>query len=149
MAIYGIGTDVIQVSRVAAVMQRTNGRFAEKVLGPDELRVYHARNARSEARGIAFLATRFSAKEAFSKAIGLGMHWPMTWRALQTLNEPSGKPVLKASGELAEWLDARGISARVTVSDERDYAVAFVIAESDKAADEAADKSAGNATPPA
>ncbi len=47
MAIYGIGTDVIQVSRVAAVMTRTQGRFAEKVLGPDELRIYHARNERS------------------------------------------------------------------------------------------------------
>jgi holo-[acyl-carrier protein] synthase len=134
MAIYGIGTDVIQVSCVAAVMARTNGRFAEKVLGPDELRIYHARKARSETRGLAFLATRFSAKEAFSKAIGLGMHWPMTWRALQTLNEASGKPVVKASGELAEWLDVRGITARVTVSDERDYAVAFVVAESDVAA---------------
>ncbi|SAK55931.1 4'-phosphopantetheinyl transferase [Caballeronia catudaia] len=129
MAIYGIGTDVVQVSRVAAVMRRTNGRFAEKVLGPDELRIYHARNARSEVRGIAFLATRFSAKEAFSKAIGLGMRWPMTWRALQTLNEPSGKPMIAASGELAQWLEARGITAKVTVSDERDYAVSFVIAE--------------------
>ena len=134
MAIYGIGTDVVQVSRVAAVMARTKGRFAEKVLGPDELRIYHARKARSETRGLAFLATRFSAKEAFSKAIGLGMHWPMTWRALQTLNEASGKPVIKASGELAEWLNARGITAQVTVSDERDYAVSFVIAESDIAA---------------
>jgi holo-[acyl-carrier protein] synthase len=134
MAIYGIGTDVIQISRVAQVMTRTNGRFAEKVLGPDELRVYQARHARSQARGLAFLATRFSAKEAFSKAIGLGMRWPMTWRALQTLNEASGKPVLQASGELAEWLAARGITARVTVSDERDYAVAFVIAETDLAA---------------
>lgn len=129
MAIYGIGTDVVQVSRVAAVMRRTKGRFAEKVLGPDELRIYHARNARSEVRGIAFLATRFSAKEAFSKAIGLGMRWPMTWRALQTLNEPSGKPVIAASGELAQWLEQRGITAKVTVSDERDYAVSFVIAE--------------------
>jgi holo-[acyl-carrier protein] synthase len=129
MAIYGIGTDIVQVSRVAAVMQRTNGRFAEKVLGPDELRVYHARNARSQARGIAFLATRFSVKEAFSKAIGLGMHWPMTWRALQTLNEPSGRPMCVASGELAEWLAERGITSRVTLSDERDYAVSFVIAE--------------------
>jgi holo-[acyl-carrier protein] synthase len=130
MAIYGIGTDIVQVSRVAAVMTRTNGRFAEKVLGPDELRVYHARTARSAARGLAFLATRFSAKEAFSKAIGLGMRWPMTWRALQTLNKPSGEPMVVASGELAEWLDARGITARVTISDERDYAVSFVIAES-------------------
>lgn len=133
MAIYGIGTDIVQLSRVAAVMTRTRGRFAEKVLGPDELRVYRARHARSEARGLAFLATRFSAKEAFSKAIGLGMHWPMTWRALQTLNEASGKPVVVASGELAEWLAARGITARVTVSDERDYAVAFVVAESEAA----------------
>ena len=129
MAIYGIGTDVVQVSRVAAVMRRTKGRFAEKVLGPDELRIYHARNARSEVRGLAFLATRFSAKEAFSKAIGLGMRWPMTWRALQTLNEPSGKPMIAASGELAEWLAQRGITAKITVSDERDYAVSFVIAE--------------------
>ncbi|SAK76088.1 4'-phosphopantetheinyl transferase [Caballeronia calidae] len=129
MAIYGIGTDVVQVSRVAAVMRRTKGRFAEKVLGPDELRIYHARNARSEVRGLAFLATRFSAKEAFSKAIGLGMRWPMTWRALQTLNEPSGKPMIAASGELAQWLEQRGITAKVTVSDERDYAVSFVIAE--------------------
>ncbi|WP_323118607.1 holo-ACP synthase [Burkholderia alba] len=129
MAIYGIGTDIVQVSRIAAVLERTGGRFADKVLGPDELRVFHARRARSEARGIAFLATRFSAKEAFSKAIGLGMRWPMTWRALQTLNEPSGQPVVVASGELAAWLDARGITARVTVSDERDYAVSFVIAE--------------------
>jgi holo-[acyl-carrier protein] synthase len=129
MAIYGIGTDVVQVSRIAAVMVRTKGRFAEKVLGPDELRIFHARRARSEVRGIAFLATRFSAKEAFSKAIGLGMRWPMTWRALQTLNEPSGKPMIAASGELAEWLAQRGITAQVTVSDERDYAVSFVIAE--------------------
>ncbi|KVK89547.1 4'-phosphopantetheinyl transferase [Burkholderia ubonensis] len=129
MAIYGIGTDIVQVSRIAAVLERTGGRFAEKVLGPDELRVFHARRARSEARGIAFLATRFSAKEAFSKAIGLGMHWPMTWRALQTLNQPSGEPYVVATGELADWLAARGITARVTVSDERDYAVSFVIAE--------------------
>ena len=93
MAIYGIGTDLVQVSRIAGVMERTKGRFAEKVLGADELRVYHARKARSDVRGLAFLATRFSAKEAFSKAIGLGMHWPMTWRAVQTLNEPSGKPI--------------------------------------------------------
>lgn len=129
MAIYGIGTDVVQVSRVAAVMERTNGRFAEKVLGPDELRIYHARNARSQVRGLAFLATRFSVKEAFSKAIGLGMRWPMTWRALQTLNEPSGRPMCVASGELADWLAERDITSKVTLSDERDYAVSFVIAE--------------------
>jgi len=129
MAIYGIGTDIIQVSRVAAVMERTNGRFATRVLGPDELAVYEARRARSASRGLAYLATRFSAKEAFSKAIGLGMRMPMTWRAVQTLNERSGKPVMVASGVLAEWLDERGITMQVTLSDESDYAVSFVIAE--------------------
>lgn len=129
MAIYGIGTDIIQVSRVAAVMERTNGRFAARVLGPEELAVYEARKARSEVRGLAYLCTRFSAKEAFSKAIGLGMRMPMTWRVLQTLNERSGRPVVVASGALKEWLDERGITAHVTITDERDYAVSFVVAE--------------------
>lgn len=131
MAIYGIGTDITQISRVNGVMERTNGRFAEKVLGPDELKTYHARAARSAVRGLAYLSTRFAAKEAFAKAIGLGMHWPMTWRALQTLNEPSGKPKIVASGELAAWLAERNVTAKVTISDEVDYAVAFVIAEQD------------------
>ena len=78
------------------------GASPKRCSAPDELRIYHARHARSAVRGLAFLATRFSAKEAFSKAIGLGMRWPMTWRALQTLNKPSGKPMVVASGELAD-----------------------------------------------
>jgi holo-[acyl-carrier protein] synthase len=127
--IYGIGTDIIQISRIADVMSRTQGRFAAKVLGAEELLVYQARAARSAPRGLAFLATRFAAKEAYSKAIGRGMRWPMTWRALQTLNQPDGSPVLRTSGELAEWVAQRGISARVSISDEHDFAVAFVIAE--------------------
>jgi holo-[acyl-carrier protein] synthase len=127
--IYGIGTDIVQISRVAATMQRTEGRFAQRVLGPQEMAVYEARHARSAARGLAYLATRFSVKEAFSKAIGLGMHMPMTWRAVQTLNEAGGRPVVVASGELAHWLEQRRLAWHVTISDERDYAVSFVIAE--------------------
>ncbi|HEX8786068.1 MAG TPA: holo-ACP synthase, partial [Telluria sp.] len=76
--IYGIGTDIVQISRVEAAVARSGERFAEKILGPEELVKYHARRARSEVRGLRFLATRFSAKEAFSKAIGLGMRMPMT-----------------------------------------------------------------------
>lgn len=132
MAIYGIGTDIIQISRVAATMERTGGRFAERILGPDEFKVYQARKARSEVRGLAYLCTRFSAKEAFSKAIGLGIHMPMTWRAVQTLNAPGGKPYMVASGELALWLEERGITTQVTITDERDYAVSFVIAETEQ-----------------
>lgn len=129
--IYGIGTDIIQLNRVTAIMAHTNGRFAEKVLGPEELRIYYARYAHSQERSLTFLATRFSVKEAFSKAIALGMHWPMTWCSVQTLNGPSGKPIVTASGMLAEWLAARRITAHVSISDEHDYVVSFVIAEID------------------
>ncbi|WP_418304012.1 holo-ACP synthase [Pandoraea faecigallinarum] len=109
-------------------MTRTNGRFAARVLGPEELKVYHARQKRSEARGLAYLCTRFAAKEAVSKAIGLGMRWPMTWRAVQTLNAPSGKPIVVASGELVQWLAERQLSIEISITDEKDYAVAFAIA---------------------
>ena len=79
-------------------------------------------------------ATRFSAKEAFSKAIGLGMRMPMTWRSAQMLNAPGGKPVIVCSGALEEFMRANGLSAQVSISDEADYAVAFVIVTKDIAA---------------
>ncbi|MGH8807954.1 MAG: holo-ACP synthase, partial [Noviherbaspirillum sp.] len=78
---------------------------------------------------IRFLATRFAAKEAFSKAIGLGMRMPMTWRAMQTLNAASGKPAVVASGALKEFMEQNGLTAQVSITDEADYAVAFVIVE--------------------
>jgi pyridoxine 5-phosphate synthase len=125
--IYGIGTDIVQISRVEAALARSGERFAEKILGPQELEKYHARRARSEVRGLRFLATRFSAKEAFSKAIGLGMRMPMTWRSAQMLNAPSGKPTIVCSGALEEFMRQNNLTAQVTISDEADYGVAFVI----------------------
>jgi holo-[acyl-carrier protein] synthase len=125
--IYGIGTDIVQISRVEAALARSGERFAEKILGPEELVKYHARRAKNEVRGLRFLATRFSAKEAFSKAIGLGMRMPMTWRSAQMLNAPSGKPVIVCSGALEEFMREHRLSAQVTISDEADYGVAFVI----------------------
>ncbi len=129
MSIVGIGTDICDVRRIAATLQRRGDRFAQRVLGPAELQVFHARRARAEARGLRYLATRFSAKEAFSKAIGLGLHWPMAWRHCEILNEPSGKPVIRLSGELADWFAARQWAALVSVSDETDYATSFVIVQ--------------------
>ena len=127
--IYGIGTDIVQISRVAAALGR-NERFAEKILGPEELVRFHARRAKNEVRGLRFLATRFSAKEAFSKAIGLGMRMPMTWRSAQMLNAPSGKPVIVCSGALEAFMLQHKLTAPVTISDEADYGVAFVIVTS-------------------
>ena len=127
--IYGIGTDLCDIRRIEAAFARRGERFAERVLGPRELAVFRARRSRAEARGLRFLATRFSAKEAFAKAIGLGLRTPMTWRACEILNAPSGKPVIELSGELAAWFNARGLNATVSVSDESDYAAAFVVVE--------------------
>jgi holo-[acyl-carrier protein] synthase len=127
--IVGIGTDVCDIRRITATLERRGDKFAERVLGPAELRVYHARRERTPARGIRFVATRFSAKEAFSKAIGLGIRSPMTWRGCEILNEPSGKPYVQLSGELRDWFEAKGWVAHVTVTDETDYAASFVVVE--------------------
>ena len=127
--IYGIGTDICDIRRIASTFERRGLRFAERVLGETELKVFHARRARSAQRGVHFLATRFSAKEAFSKAIGMGMRMPMVWRACEIVNEPSGKPVLRLNGELATWFESKGLVGHVTVTDESEYAVSFVVVE--------------------
>jgi holo-[acyl-carrier protein] synthase len=129
--IYGIGTDICDLRRIAATLERRGDRFAERVLGPGELAVFHARRARVEARGIRYLGTRFSAKEAFSKAIGLGLHTPMTWRDCEILNLPSGQPQIRLHGALADWFDARRLRAHVSLTDETDYATSFVVVESE------------------
>jgi len=127
--IFGIGTDLCDVRRVASTLQRRGERFAHKVLGPSELLVWQARRDRVESRGLAYLATRFSGKEAFSKAIGLGLHMPMTWRSCEILNEPSGKPFIRLHGDLAAWFTQRNLRAHVTVTDETDYVATFVVVE--------------------
>ena len=127
--IYGIGTDICDLRRMRETLARRGDRFAERVLGPAELQVFHDRRGRHAARGLRFLATRFSAKEAFSKAIGLGIRMPMTWSACEILNEPSGKPMIRLSGALADWFAARELVAHVSVSDETDYVASFVVVE--------------------
>jgi holo-[acyl-carrier protein] synthase len=127
--IFGIGTDLCDIRRIDATLARRGERFAEKVLGVRELAIFRARRARAEARGIRYLATRFSAKEAFSKAVGLGMRMPMTWRSCEILNAPSGRPEIHLSGALAAWFDVRGLKAHVSVTDESDSAAAFVVVE--------------------
>ena len=127
--IFGLGTDIIQIDRIAAAVARHGDRFAQRILGPQEMEKYLRRKAKVEARGLRFLATRFAAKEAFSKAIGLGMRMPMTWRSAQILNAPSGKPIVVTSGALTDFMQTHGISAQVSISDEAEYAVAFVIVE--------------------
>ncbi len=127
--IYGIGTDVCDVRRIRASLERHGDRFARRVLCDGEMAVWQARSARWPERGLRYLATRFSAKEAFSKAIGLGLRMPMSWRACEIANLASGKPVIVLHGGLKDWFEAQGLAAHVTVTDETDYAASFVVVE--------------------
>ncbi len=127
--IFGIGTDICDVRRIRASLERHGDRFAEKILAPGELATWRTRSARWPERGVRYLATRFSAKEAFSKAVGLGMRMPMTWRLCEIAKEASGKPVIVLHGELKVWFEAQGLQALVSVTDETDYAASFVVVQ--------------------
>ena len=127
--IHGIGTDICDVRRIRVSFERHGERFARKILSEGELAVWKARSARWPERGLRYLATRFSAKEAFSKAVGLGLRMPMTWRLCEIANLPSGKPVIVLHGGLKEWFEAQDLTAHVTVTDESDYAASFVVVE--------------------
>ena len=81
-----------------------------------------------------YLATRFSAKEAFSKAIGLGMRMPMTWRLCEIAKQPAGhpnagQPIIVLHGELRRWFDGQGLQVHVSVTDESEYAASFCVVE--------------------
>ena len=127
--IYGVGTDICDVRRIRASLTRHGDRFARKILSEAEFATWQARSARWPERGIRYLATRFSAKEAFSKAIGLGMTMPMTWRLCEVAKLPSGQPTLILHGGLKDWFDARHLSAHISVTDETDYAASFCVVE--------------------
>jgi holo-[acyl-carrier protein] synthase len=128
--IFGIGTDIVELARIRAAEARWGERFAQRILGRRELERYLARRARSAERGVAFLATRFAAKEAISKALGLGMRAPMAWRAVEIVNDPSGRPVaFVSSAELRKYTERRRLRLHVSVTDERELAMAYAVAE--------------------
>lgn len=129
MTIYGIGTDLCDVRRIRETLARRGDRFAERVLGPQELAVFHHRRAQAPGRAERYLATRFAAKEALSKAIGLGLRPPMTWQSCEVLNGPLGEPQLQLHGALAAWFLERGLRAHVSLTDETDQAMSFVVVE--------------------
>ena len=127
--IYGIGTDICDIRRIRAAWERHGERFALKILSEAEMQTFRARSARWSDRGVRYLATRFSVKEAFSKAIGLGMRMPMTWRLCEVGRKSSGQPTIVLHGVLKEWCVSKQLSAHVSLSDESDYATSYVIVE--------------------
>lgn len=128
-AIYGIGTDICDIRRVRQTFERHGERFVQRVLSAGEQAVWRSRSQRWPDRGVRYLATRFSAKEAFSKAIGTGMHWPMQWAWCEVANAQSGQPIIVLHGDLKTWCEERGLRFHITVSDESEYAASFCVAE--------------------
>lgn len=125
--IYGIGTDLIEISRVHRALERFGERFAQRILCEPELKRF-----RTHRQPVAYLAKRFAAKEAFTKALGTGIHAPANWHGVWVTNLKSGKPVLAYSPALATLVEARGIRrAHLTITDERGMAAATVILECD------------------
>jgi len=127
--IYGIGTDICDIRRIRASFERHGERFALKILSEAEFATWQRRSARWPERGLRYLATRFSAKEAFSKAVGMGMRMPMTWRHCEIANDASGKPIIVLHGALKEWFEAQKLTAHITVTDESEYAASFCVVE--------------------
>lgn len=123
--ILGTGTDLIDIRRIERALTRFGHRFARRVLVEDEYQRFCA-----HAKPAHYLAKRFAAKEAFSKAMGTGIHFPVNWHNVSVANERSGRPYLKFSEPLAALLEQRGISrAHLSLSDEVEMACAFVVLE--------------------
>jgi len=123
--IVGIGTDLCEIQRIQRALDRFGERFARKILVDSELARF-----RASRRPAAYLAKRFAAKEALSKALGTGIHFPMNWQNVTVGNARSGRPELRFSSALSELLSRRGvIHAHVSLSDETGMACAFVVLE--------------------
>jgi holo-[acyl-carrier protein] synthase len=122
--IAGIGADLAAVARLGRLYERHGARALEKLLAPDEFAEFSS--AVNPAR---FLARRFAAKEAFGKALGIGVAAPATLPNIAVTHDALGKPAFAYAPPLARYLAERGLSVHLSISDEADYALAFVVAE--------------------
>lgn len=122
--IAGVGTDIAAVARLAGLWERHGERALEKVLAPAERADFAS--ASDPGR---FLAKRFAAKEAFAKALGTGVVAPATLPNIAVVHDALGKPAFAFAPELAALLQSRSLVAHLSISDEREYAVAFVVLE--------------------
>jgi holo-[acyl-carrier protein] synthase len=123
--ILGIGTDLCEVNRIERALERFGERFAARILVASELEVFRRRRTRA-----GYLAKRFAAKEAFSKALGVGIRYPVNWHNVWVVNERSGKPAFEFSWPLAALLKQRGVAkVHLSLTDEVGMACAFVVVE--------------------
>ena len=122
--IHGVGTDIAAVARLAALYEKHGERALEKLLAPAEREAFD----RASDKG-RFLAKRFAAKEAFGKALGIGVAAPATLPNVAVEHDALGKPFFDYAAELAALMRERGFVAHLSISDEKDSATAFVVVE--------------------
>ncbi len=123
--IYGIGTDLVQSSRIADSLEKYGARFAQKILSENEWLEYT-----ESSRPVSFLANRFAAKEAFSKAIGTGLRHPVSFSNITVMHDSLGKPYFEFGDELDQLIKENKITYHhLSISDEINLASAFVILE--------------------
>ncbi len=125
--IFGIGVDLVRVSRIEAIIERWRNRFIHRVFTHHE-----ADTCTRRPSPASFFALRFAAKEAFSKALGLGMRKGVKWSEIEVFNYQGGRPGIRLYGTCADICREKGISnVHLSLSDEGDYAVAVVVLEGD------------------
>jgi holo-[acyl-carrier protein] synthase len=123
--IYGIGTDIVSVERMAVSLAKFGEGFARRLLAEDEMADFH-----SAARKERFLAKRFAAKEALSKAAGTGLRHPLTLKNISVTHDDLGKPGFRFSTDLAGWMAEQEVRTwHLSISDEQHTACAFVVLE--------------------
>lgn len=123
--IYGIGTDIVEVSRIEDSLARFGDAFAMRILNEREYLEYQQSNTRAR-----FLAKRFAAKEAFAKALGTGIRPPATFENIGIDHDDLGRPMLDIALDLQQFLKEKGIAClHLSISDEKALAVAFVVLE--------------------
>lgn len=122
--IAGVGLDIAQVERVQRAWQRFGDRFLERCFTPAE-----AEEALARAYPAQALAMRFAAKEAFSKAAGLGMKG-LAWREIEVVHDKRGKPSLVLHGRALAWINDNGVTGcHLSLSDDGGIAAAVVVLE--------------------
>jgi len=125
--IVGIGTDIVSVARIEAAIEKHGQAFAERILRESELSEYIESSQKSR-----FLSKRFAAKEAFAKATGQGLRHPVSLQQMAVSHDELGKPIFLFAQELSAHLLQLGVARHhLSISDERDTAVAFVVLEGD------------------
>lgn len=122
--IAGVGTDLVDLTRMRSLHARYGRRAAERILHPGELADFD--RARDPAR---FLATHFAAKEAFAKALGTGLVAPASLCNIGVGHDQLGRPLFHYAAALAELMTRRALVAHLSLSDEPPYALAFVVLE--------------------